>query len=138
MSNLSFLHSDALIDFFFFSGEKVRVYTCCSRPVAESEGCVHGRHVFYETAPQDLHSRHPFSTLRDPTPSDKALDVAAMDCEMIYTTGGFRVARVSVVDGKGNPVFDELVSMDEDVHIMYASFSHFIFFWGSASDDFND
>lgn len=100
-------------------GEKVRVYTCCSRPIAESEGCVHGRHVFYESAPEALHSRHAFSKLRDPTPSNKALKVVAIDCEMINTTGGSRVARVSVVDGKGNPVFDELVSMDDGVHVMY-------------------
>lgn len=99
-------------------GEKVRVYTCCSRPAAESDGCVHGRHVFYESAPEDLHSRHAFSTLRPPSPSSKALDIAAMDCEMIYTTGGLRVARVSVIDGKGKQVFDELVRMDDGVHVM--------------------
>jgi RNA exonuclease 1 len=102
-------------------GEKIRVYTCCSRPAADSEGCVHGRHVFYESAPEDLHSRHPFSFLQPPAASSsnsKVLQVAAMDCEMIYTTGGFRVARVSVVDGKGKEVFDEVIQMDEDVHVM--------------------
>ncbi|XP_006460258.1 hypothetical protein AGABI2DRAFT_177880 [Agaricus bisporus var. bisporus H97] len=99
-------------------GEKVRVYTCCSRPAAESEGCVHGRHVFYESSLQDLHSRHPFSLLRPPSPSSKALDIAAMDCEMIYTTGGFRVARVSLVDARGKEVFDELVRMDDDVYVI--------------------
>ncbi|KAF9446957.1 Rexo1 protein [Macrolepiota fuliginosa MF-IS2] len=99
-------------------GEKIRTYTCCSRPVAESEGCVHGRHVFYESAPQTLHSRHAFSTLRPPSPSVKALDIAAMDCEMVYTTGGLRVARVSVIDNKDKSVFDELIRMDDDVHII--------------------
>ncbi|KXN86438.1 RNA exonuclease 3 [Leucoagaricus sp. SymC.cos] len=99
-------------------GEKVRLYTCCSRPVAESEGCVHGRHVFYESSPEDLHLRHPFSFLQPPSNSPKALDIAAMDCEMVYTTGGFRVARVSIIDGKGKEVFDQLVRMDEDVHVI--------------------
>jgi RNA exonuclease 1 len=37
---------------------------------------------------------------------------------MVYTTGGFRVARVSVVDGKGKEVFDELIRMDDDVHVV--------------------
>lgn len=79
---------------------------------------MHGRHVFYEASTDDLHSRHAFSLLRPPLNPDKALEIAAMDCEMIYTTGGFRVARVSVIDGKGKEVFDELIKMDEDVHVM--------------------
>jgi len=44
-----------------------------------------------------------------------ALDIAALDCEMIYTTGGFRIARVSVVDASGKEVFDELIKMDDGV-----------------------
>ena len=38
---------------------------------------------------------------------------------MVYTTGGMRCARVSVVDGAGTEVFDELVRMDDGVEIMY-------------------
>jgi RNA exonuclease 1 len=45
-------------------------------------------------------------------------DVVALDCEMIYTTGGMRVARVSVVDGSGKEIFDQLVRLDDDVHVM--------------------
>lgn len=41
-----------------------------------------------------------------------------MDCEMIYSTGGMRVARVSVVDGFGTEVFDEFVHMDPGVEVM--------------------
>lgn len=44
--------------------------------------------------------------------------MAALDCEMIYTTGGLRVARVSIVDGSGKEVFDQLVRMDDGVHVM--------------------
>jgi hypothetical protein len=40
---------------------------------------------------------------------------------MIYTTGGFRVARVSIVDGSGKEVFDQLVRMDDGVHVMSVS-----------------
>lgn len=99
------------------NGEKTRIYTCCSRPVSDSEGCAHGPHVFYESKAEDLHARHPFSSLRPPG-STEVLDVVAMDCEMIYTTGGMRVARVSAVDGSGVQVFDQLVRMDEGVQVI--------------------
>lgn len=98
--------------------DKVRLYTCCLRPVADGGGCVRGPHVFYENDPTALHLRHAFS----PTlPSDKGtvLDVVAMDCEMVYTTGGFRCARVSVIDSTGVEVFDELVRMDPGVDVVY-------------------
>ena len=38
---------------------------------------------------------------------------------MIYSTGGMRVARVSVVDSMGKEVFDEFIRMDDGVEIMY-------------------
>ncbi|KAF8897630.1 ribonuclease H-like domain-containing protein [Infundibulicybe gibba] len=100
------------------NGERTRVYTCCSRPVADGEGCSHGPHVFYESKIEDLHARHPFSFLQPASPGHSALDVAAMDCEMIYSTGGQRVARVSIVDGSGTEVFDELVKMDDGVEVI--------------------
>ncbi|KAF9268064.1 ribonuclease H-like protein [Marasmius fiardii PR-910] len=100
------------------NGQRTRIYSCCSKPVTE-EGCVHGCHVFYESDPEVLHSRHPFSKLSSAVKDNKTpLDVAALDCEMIYTTGGMRIARVSVVDGAGTKVFDELVRMDEGVEIL--------------------
>lgn len=68
---------------------------------------------------EDLHARYPFSHLQPATDTSTALDVAAIDCEMIYTTGGMRVARVSVVDGSGKEVYDQLVRMDPGVEIMY-------------------
>jgi RNA exonuclease 1 len=67
---------------------------------------------------EELHSRHPFSFLAPESSSTSVLDVVALDCEMIYTTGGFRVARVSIVDGSGKEVFDQLVRMDDGVHVM--------------------
>ncbi|KAJ6628711.1 hypothetical protein B0H10DRAFT_1988935 [Mycena sp. CBHHK59/15] len=86
------------------SGQKVRVYRCCSRPAPDDDG--------------DLHARHAFSFLKPPPAPASVLDVAALDCEMIYTTGGMRVARVSVVDGAGAEVFDELVRMDDGVEVI--------------------
>jgi len=37
---------------------------------------------------------------------------------MIYTTAGMSCARVSVVDGRGDKVFDELVRMNENVQVL--------------------
>jgi hypothetical protein len=37
---------------------------------------------------------------------------------MVYTTGGFRVARVSVIDATGKEVFDELIKMDDGVEVV--------------------
>ena len=58
-------------------------------------------------------------------PTGNALPVVVMDCEMVYSTGGMRVARVSVVDGAGKEVFDEFVRMDEGVEIMCAQLSFY-------------
>ncbi|KAI0771596.1 ribonuclease H-like protein [Trametes elegans] len=105
------------------NGEKRRVYTCCSR-TPDEDGCQTGPHVFYETDPEDLHRRHAFTHTRlaaesgDAMQTDTALDVVALDCEMIYTTGGMRVARVSVVDSVGKEVFDEYIRMDEGVEVI--------------------
>ncbi|KAJ7047275.1 ribonuclease H-like domain-containing protein [Mycena alexandri] len=101
------------------SGQKVRVHRCCSRPAPDDDGCVRGPgHVFYESKPELLHARHAYSFLKSSPSAGTVLDVAALDCEMIYTTGGMRVARVSVVDGAGTEVFDELVRMDEGVEVI--------------------
>lgn len=109
------------------TGEKVRQYTCCSALSTSEDGCVRGPHVFYESDPVDLHKRHAFTHTRPPDTSQLSdtLEVAALDCEMIYTTGGMRVARVSVVDGDGKEVFDECVKMDEGVHVMLVSLNPF-------------
>jgi RNA exonuclease 1 len=99
------------------AGERTRTYTCCSRTAdGLTEGCTRGPHVFYETEPSLLHARHPFSETASATSS--ALDVAALDCEMIYTTGGFHIARVSVVDASGECVFDEFIKTDDGVKVV--------------------
>ncbi|SJL01868.1 uncharacterized protein ARMOST_05192 [Armillaria ostoyae] len=97
------------------SGQRERLYSCCSKSVTENEGCIRGPHVFYESDPSALHARHSFSSLNS---TSSAQEIVALDCEMIYTTGGMRVARVSVVDGTGAEVFDELVRMDDGVYVL--------------------
>ncbi len=99
------------------AGERTRTYTCCSVTTnSNAEGCTRGPHVFYETEPRLLHARYPFSETSFMTST--ALDIAALDCEMVYTTGGFRIARVSVVDASGECVFDEFIKMDDGVEVV--------------------
>lgn len=103
------------------------------------EGCSHGPHVFSESDPEVLHARHAFSFLPavDHTSSPK-LDVAALDCEMIYTTGGLRVARVSVVDGSGKEVLDLVIRMDDGVQVMYMNHLDYVILLTSAfASDYN-
>ena len=40
------------------------------------------------------------------------------DPSISQTTGGMRVARVSIVDGSGAEVYDEFVRMDDGVEVM--------------------
>ena len=95
------------------------MYTCCHRPTTEGGGCTQGPHVFYESDLASLHTRHPFSSQKPSSEGKKKeRDVVALDCEMIYTTGGFRVARVSIVDARGQEIFDELVKMDDGVEVV--------------------
>ena len=71
-----------------------------------------------------LHSRVPFiptSSLRaslsssastsSPSSFDlpPAVDIVALDCEMIYTTAGMSLARVTVLSGSGSVLLDEHV-----------------------------
>lgn len=88
---------------------------------AGSPGCQKGPHVFHENLTASLHARHPFSTAASTcTGGDGqgALDICAIDCEMIYTTAGMSLARVSGVDHKGEEVFDHLVRMNEGVEVV--------------------
>ncbi|KAF8335069.1 uncharacterized protein EI90DRAFT_3144960 [Cantharellus anzutake] len=88
-----------------------------------SQGCDRGPHVFNEKDTEALHSRHPFISLSSETiTNDKEdiLEVCSIDCEMIYTTAGMSCARVTMVDGKGELILDELVRMNEGVHVLFS------------------
>jgi RNA exonuclease 1 len=90
------------------------MYICCQRDHPH-EGCSRGCHVFYESDPAALHSRHPFSAEEDVLPDSAGQMAVAIDCEMVYTTAGMTVARVSVVDENGDVLFDELVKPSDGV-----------------------
>ncbi len=105
------------------TGARDTTYKCCGG-LPGSRGCEHGPHVFGEKNAEALHSRYPFITLSSETSGtikssdDGILEVCSIDCEMIYTTAGLSCARVSVIDGRGDKVFDELVRMNEDVQVL--------------------
>ena len=94
--------------------EKKRVFSCCTLD-KNSQGCSKGPHVFYEKEYADLHSRFPFIQFLD---SEEGVDAVALDCEMIYTTAGMRLAHVSVIDILGNVILDEQVRLEENVRVM--------------------
>jgi RNA exonuclease 1 len=114
-----------------FAGIREMLYKCCGAP-GGSPGCVVGAHVFKD--PDDfnlLHARHPYSLSSDlgnsghpslrqsaSPPLSGELDIAALDCEMIYTTAGMSLARVSVIDGAGKSVYDKLVKLDVGVEVL--------------------
>ncbi|KAI9021243.1 hypothetical protein DFJ74DRAFT_119568 [Hyaloraphidium curvatum] len=93
-------------------GEKKQVYPCCGVTVGSSTtqaGCSTGPHVFIETDSALLHSSSPFSSLPDRTEGTEKADVVGLDCEMVFTSLGFEVARASLVDGKGEVLLDAFV-----------------------------
>ncbi|KAG8948087.1 RNA exonuclease 3 [Tulasnella sp. 424] len=99
-------------------GKKKKIYTCCQLEHPH-EGCTRGCHVFYETDPATLHKRHAFSPTEGPLEEGKQpLSIVAIDCEMIYTTAGMSVARVSVVNAAGEAVFDELIKSTPGVDVL--------------------
>jgi RNA exonuclease 1 len=75
------------------------------------------QHVFAEKEVHELHVRHGF-THTSLAENDSALEIATLDCEGIYTTQGMSIARVSVCDGEGKLVFDELIRPDPGVEVM--------------------
>ncbi|CAE6486664.1 unnamed protein product [Rhizoctonia solani] len=102
-------------------GIREMIHRCCGSPTG-SAGCVVGAHVFKD--PEDfglLHARHPYSessAFGNESPRSAILDVAALDCEMIYTTAGMSIARVSVIDGAGKCVYDKLIKLDPGVEVL--------------------
>ncbi|CAL8097195.1 unnamed protein product [Calicophoron daubneyi] len=46
---------------------------------------------------------------------DPPVNVYALDCEMVYTTGGCELARVTIVDAKLSPILDMIVRPDNPV-----------------------
>ncbi|WFD30765.1 RNA exonuclease 3 [Malassezia sp. CBS 17886] len=103
---------------------KVLRWTCCGRTVDSGalgdDWCTTGPHVFKEDDDRALHAREAFVTLADVADAadGAALDVAALDCEMSYTTAGVVVTRITLVDEAGDVVFDELIRCADGVSVL--------------------
>ncbi|GAA6021902.1 hypothetical protein JCM11491_004786 [Sporobolomyces phaffii] len=93
-------------------GVKQRVWSCC--PTLHATPCQVGPHVFKDEDPVDLHARVGFVTTESiarPSPDDREVqDLVALDCELLYTTAGMSLARVTVVDAAGELVYDAHVA----------------------------
>ncbi|XP_072157555.1 uncharacterized protein [Bemisia tabaci] len=86
--------------------EDVR-HKCC-RQEKGSPGCITSKyHASHNVDPKCLTG---FITLRDP-PDDgeKENNVYALDCEMVFTTKGRELARLTIIDVKLRTVFDKLI-----------------------------
>ncbi|WFD43826.1 RNA exonuclease 3 [Malassezia psittaci] len=105
---------------------KVQRWTCCGRTVdAQALGddrCAAGPHVFKEDSEEELHQRAAYTTFerlaQELDIDDGALEVAALDCEMSYTTAGLSLTRVTLIDENGDIVLDELVRCTSGVQIL--------------------
>ncbi|KAF9152537.1 RNA exonuclease 3, partial [Mortierella sp. AD010] len=105
------------------NGDKVKYYPCCDG-LQGSPGCLEGPHVFKEDNFLCLHGRTPFvETPQRRDSSQKPQPIVAMDCEMCYTTGGFELIRISVIDKTGKPIMDELVKPKNTVLDLNSRFS---------------
>ncbi|KAF9091719.1 RNA exonuclease 3 [Mortierella sp. GBA35] len=105
------------------NGDKIKYFPCCDAPQG-SAGCQDGPHVFKEDEFIELHCRIPFiEAPKSCLGGNKPHSVVAMDCEMCYTTGGFELIRISVVDKMGKVIMDELVKPSHPVLDMNSRFS---------------
>ncbi|GAA5983432.1 hypothetical protein JCM10908_000284 [Rhodotorula pacifica] len=104
------------------AGVRQRVYSCC--PSVGAAPCQVGPHVFKDEDPSVLHSRVAFvptSTLRSSASTTSlapAVDIVALDCELIYTSAGMSLARVTVLSGSGSVLLDEHVRPPVGVSIL--------------------
>ncbi|BGP40379.1 RNA exonuclease 3 [Rhodotorula kratochvilovae] len=103
-------------------GQKQRVYSCC--PAVGAVPCQVGPHVFKDEDVAALHSRVAFvptSSLRSSlfTPDlPPAVDLVALDCELIYTTAGMSLARLTVVSATGATILDEHIRPPPGVAVL--------------------
>lgn len=99
-------------------------WTCCGRvadaQVLGDDRCTTGPHVFKEDDAHALHRRAGFVTFADlgADHGDEVLGVAALDCEMSYTTAGMSVTRITLVDETGDVIFDELIRCPDGVAVV--------------------
>ncbi|WWC88171.1 uncharacterized protein L201_003076 [Kwoniella dendrophila CBS 6074] len=108
-------------------GKRKWIYTCCGKERGEL-GCQDGIHVFsHEDNDLELSKRFPFKNVNQLVDKEGGLgkynNVIAMDCEMIFTTAGISLGRVTIVDENGETLLDELVRQSVPVLDVNTRFS---------------
>ncbi|PWN37906.1 uncharacterized protein FA14DRAFT_105444, partial [Meira miltonrushii] len=94
-------------------GPRIPRWTCCD--AGSKVGCTLGPHVFKEEDWKTLHRREAFlatETVLDSQTeaSDQGKhDILAFDCELIFTTAGMSLARITVLEESGKVVLDRFV-----------------------------
>lgn len=105
-------------------------YTCCQGDLS-AEGCQVAKLHVHETNKKDNMSGF-MKTIPSSPPIDGDYGVYALDCEMVYTTMGVELARVTVVGADQEPVYESLVLPDNTVVDCNTRFS------GITDDDLED
>ena len=91
-------------------GEWIAVFSCCKS--SSFNGCqVADRHV---TNGEPAAKRTGYILLQQ-TPEEKESGIFAIDCEMVYTSIGMELARVSVIDKDHKSVYDSFVKPSNQV-----------------------
>ncbi|KAK9893435.1 ribonuclease H-like protein [Cystobasidium minutum MCA 4210] len=90
--------------------DRSRRWNCCQMPI-DAPGCTRGPHVFIEKTAEELHMRAAFLRTEDlhHPEGSRPLSIAALDCELIRTTAGMALARLTIVDEAGTKIFDEFI-----------------------------
>ncbi|XP_045158983.2 RNA exonuclease 1 homolog [Mercenaria mercenaria] len=105
-------------------------YTCCQGDLA-AEGCQVAKLHVHETNKMENMSGY-MKTIPCSPPIDGDYGVYALDCEMVYTTMGVELARVTVVGADQEPVYESFVLPDNPVVDFNTRFS------GITDDDMED
>ncbi|CAO1619193.1 unnamed protein product [Jaminaea pallidilutea] len=84
-----------------------------SLSVEGDQTCCVGPHVFKTDDITELHKREPFQRTTElqsceRKPSDDCLEMAAVDCELAFTTAGLSLVRVTILDRDGSVVYDQI------------------------------
>lgn len=96
-----------------------KVYECCGGIVGgETDSCeVSKNHVFYWSNPEEMQYAIPFKRTSDLFGTNKSsFKAVGLDCEMGFTTRGFELLRITVVDFfSGEDILDILVKPKGEV-----------------------
>ncbi|ODV96567.1 hypothetical protein PACTADRAFT_48400 [Pachysolen tannophilus NRRL Y-2460] len=77
-----------------------KFFPCCNQPITEAQGCKQAlHHVFKLDDPIELQATIPFvSTKTFPSKKNSPYKAIALDCEMGFTSLGFELIRITMID----------------------------------------